>query len=57
MFYVFMVLLLVAAVIIGVMGKIPPESFSELKRYTVAIVAFALGMVCVFVLTHFELHP
>ncbi|MCW2901291.1 MAG: hypothetical protein JWO67_3556 [Streptosporangiaceae bacterium] len=55
MFYVFAVTLVVAALIVGIMGKFPPPSFSERKRYTVAVAAFALGMACVILLIKFNL--
>lgn len=54
MFYLLAITLVVAALVVGVMGKFPPRSFSERKRYTVAVAAFAVGMACVFLLIKFQ---
>jgi hypothetical protein len=54
MFYLLAITLVVAAPVVGIMGRFPPRSFSERKRYTVAVAAFPLGMACVFLLIKFQ---
>jgi hypothetical protein len=44
LFVVLLAVVLAAAGVVGWMGHFPPQSFSEVRRYTTAALAFVVAM-------------